>query len=56
MGYASQFQLIEGDPTKENAATSAKVNGVKIAYEVSKLPEMYITAFPILAMHWGALV
>ena len=40
---------------KENAATSAKVNGVKDVVEFVYLYSDYIAAFPILATHWGAL-
>lgn len=40
----------------ENPATSAKVNGAKdVVTGVVNCGE-YIAAFPILAMHWGALV
>ena len=42
--------------TKENAATSAKVNGVKDVVEFVCFYGEYIAAFPILATHWGALV
>jgi hypothetical protein len=41
---------------KENAATSAKVNGVKDVVECVCNCGDYIALFPILATHWGALV
>ncbi|WP_296420337.1 hypothetical protein [Pseudooctadecabacter sp.] len=44
------------DLTKENAATSAKVNGAKDIVETVYSGREYIAAFPILATHWGALV
>ena len=40
--------------TKENAATSAKVNGVKDVMECVYSYGDYIALFPILATHWGA--
>lgn len=42
--------------TKENAATSAKVNGAKDVVESVCIAGEYIALFPILATHWGALV
>ena len=41
---------------KENPATSAKVNGAKIALEGVSWCAEYSPAFPILARHWGVLV
>jgi hypothetical protein len=38
---------------KENAATSAKVNGVKDVVECVCYCGDYIALFPILATHWG---
>jgi len=40
---------------KENAATSAKVNGAKDVVESVCFGGEYIAFFPILAMHWGVL-
>jgi hypothetical protein len=46
---------VKSDLTKENAATSAKVNGVNDVMECVYCLSDYIAAFPILATHWGAL-
>ena len=40
----------------KNAATSAKVNGVKDVFEGVCFCGECIAIFPILATHWGALV
>ena len=42
--------------SKENAANLAGFNGAKDVVEGVYLYGDYIAAFPILAIHWGALI
>jgi hypothetical protein len=56
MGCDTEFQLFNGNSTKENAANLAGFNGVKDVVEGVYVYSDYIALFPILATHWGALV
>jgi hypothetical protein len=48
--------LFEIGSTKENAANLAGFNGVKEVVEFVCFFQNNITAFPILATHWGTLL